>query len=251
MKTYTTTSDYSAIAVAGEAFRYSIPVLLGYLAIGIAFGLMLVNAGYPWLLALFMSIIMYAGSGQYLAVSLLATGASIPTIMLMEFILNARHMAYGITMLKPYNEAGRFKWYLIFAMTDETFALLSSLPPVERGGRHPGESREERNLFMLLVSAFDHSYWTLGTVVGALAGTLIPFDFHGVDFALTALFIVLLVDQMFRVKKAAPFVISALVTVAAAAILPANITLITALALSLLLVHFLVSHGRPAEGAAA
>jgi 4-azaleucine resistance transporter AzlC len=220
--------------VFSRAFRYSIPVLLGYIAIGMAFGLMLVSKEYPWWLALIMSVVMYAGSGQYLAVGLLASGAGIPEVMLAQFVLNARHIAYGITMLKPYNEAGVYKPYLIFSLTDETFALLSSLP--ERNDAE--ETLAERSKFIFYVSLLDQIYWIAGSIIGALAGEIIPFNFAGVEFALSALFIVLLIEQIFRVKRAKPFLISGFITVCAVIFFPKNITLISALAISLAIVHF-------------
>jgi 4-azaleucine resistance transporter AzlC len=223
--------------VFSRAFKYSIPVLLGYIAIGMAFGLMLVSKTYPWWLALIMSIVMYAGSGQYLAVGLLASGASIPEVMLAQFVLNARHIAYGITMLKPYNDAGVYKPYLIFSLTDETFALLSSLP--ERNEAE--ETLAERGKFLFYVSLLDQIYWIVGSVIGALAGEIIPFNFDGVEFALSALFIVLLIEQIFRVKRAKPFIISGLITICAVIFFPKNITLISALAISLAIVHFIES----------
>jgi 4-azaleucine resistance transporter AzlC len=217
-----------------RAFKYSIPVLLGYIAIGMAFGLMLAAKSYPWWLALIMSIVMYAGSGQYLAVGLFAAGAGIPELMLSQFVLNARHIAYGSAMLKTYNEAGIYKPYLIFSLTDETFALLSSLPPVNE----TEETVAERSKFIFYVSVLNHIYWIAGSVIGALAGEIIPFDFAGVQFALCALFIVLLIEQILRVKRAKPFIISALITICAVIFFPKNITLISALAISLAIVHF-------------
>jgi 4-azaleucine resistance transporter AzlC len=216
-----------------RAFKYSIPVMLGYIAIGMAFGLMLVGKSYPWWLALIMSVVMYAGSGQYLAVALFASGASLPEAMLAQFVLNARHIAYGSAMLKIYNEAGFYKPYLIFSLTDETFALLSSLPARDA----EVESAQERAKFMFYVSLLDQIYWVAGSLIGALAGAVIPFDFEGVEFALSALFIVLLIEQIFRVKRAKPFIISALITICAVTLFPKNITLISALAISLAIVH--------------
>ena len=107
-----------------SAFKYSFPVLLGYSTIGIAFGLVLSGAGYPWPLALVMGLWMYAGAGQFIAVGLFAAGSSLWEVCLVQLVVNARHMAYGLSMLKRFSAAGRFRPYLIFSLTDETFALL-------------------------------------------------------------------------------------------------------------------------------
>ncbi|MDR2659517.1 MAG: AzlC family ABC transporter permease [Spirochaetaceae bacterium] len=211
-----------------KAVTYSVPVLLGYIAIGTAFGLMMFEAGYPWTLSLLMSVIMYAGAGQYIAVGLFASGAGLIEAVIVQFVINARHIAYGITMFKKFNAAGRFKPYLIFALTDETFAILSSMDKAHYGG-----DEREAGLFMLYVSLLNHLYWISGTIIGAFAGAFLPFSFEGVSFALTALFIVLMIEQILRVKKIMPFVISAVAAILATAILPARVSLLSALAAAL------------------
>ncbi|MDR1220602.1 MAG: AzlC family ABC transporter permease [Treponema sp.] len=222
-----------------RAVRYSIPVLLGYLAIGIAFGLLLVDAGYPWQLSLVMSVVMYAGAGQYIAVGLFAAGAGLMEAALVQLVVNARHIAYGLTMLKRFNMTGALKYYLMFALTDETFALLSSLP-AELQSAQDGqvETQEERAWFMFFVSLLDHGYWTAGSVIGAVAGSLIPFSMEGIGFALTALFIVLLIEQIYRVKKPLVFVVSALITALAVAVFPSRLSLLMGMAISLAVVQF-------------
>ncbi|MDR2783924.1 MAG: AzlC family ABC transporter permease [Treponema sp.] len=237
--------------IFARAVRYSIPVLLGYLAIGIAFGLLLVDAGYPWQLSLVMSIVMYAGAGQYIAVGLFATGAGLVEAALVQFVVNARHMAYALTMLKRFNMTGKLKYYLIFALTDETFALLSSLP-AERLGDEQVETPGERAWFMFFVSLLDHGYWTVGSVIGAVAGSLIPFSMEGIGFALTALFIVLLIEQIYKVKKPLVFVVSALTAVLAAIVFPSRLSLLMGMAISLVVVQFIqnikgVNYGKDSE----
>ncbi|GHV86263.1 branched-chain amino acid ABC transporter permease [Spirochaetia bacterium] len=218
------------------AFRYSIPVFLGYIALGAAFGIVAIERGYPWYLAVTMGIVMYAGAGQFIAVGLFAAGVSLWEAVLIEFVVNARHMAYGISMLRRFQNAGVFRFYLIFALTDETFALLSSLPPAGSA------ELPRRGRFMFLVSLLDHIYWNTGILIGALAGSLIPWNFDGVGFALTALFIVLMIEQMFRVKRPAPFVISGITAAAAVFLLPGELSgrlsLLSAMIISLGLVQF-------------
>lgn len=232
------------------AFRYSVPVFLGYLAIGTAFGLLISDAGYPWPLALFMSLWMYAGAGQYIAVGLFASGSTILEACLIQFVVNARHIAYGLSMLDRFK--GPAKPYLIFSMTDETFALLSSLPPGEKPGLpRPGKDRER---FMFYVSILDQSYWVSGSLIGAVAGSFIPFNMDGIGFALTALFVVLLLEQVFRLLeipaqpgsaahrtfsfslgKSGIFIVSAVSALVTVFFLPERITLLAGMVLALFL----------------
>ncbi|GHV40513.1 hypothetical protein AGMMS49546_14560 [Spirochaetia bacterium] len=214
-------------AVFTAAFKYSVPVLLGYLAIGVAFGLLLADAGYPWWLSPVMSVVMFAGAGQYIAVGLFAAGTSLWEACLVQLVVNARHMAYGLTMLKRFKKAGIYKYYLIFALSDETFALLSSLPDEEAG--------PDRERFMFSVALLDHCYWIAGSVIGAVAGSLIPFNMEGIGFALTALFIVLMIEQILRVKRPGIFIISAGAAVLAVFLLPGRVSLLSAMTLSLAL----------------
>jgi 4-azaleucine resistance transporter AzlC len=204
---------------------------LGYLAIGCAFGFLIADAGYPWWLALIMSVIMYAGAGQYIAVGLFAAGASLWEAALVQFVVNARHIAYGLSMMNQFSSAGPFKFYLIFGLTDETFALLASLP--ERRSLPEEESSGERTRLMLLITLLNHSYWVVGSVIGAAAGSLIPFSAGGIGFALTALFIVLMIEQMDRIRKPGIFIVSAMLAVLCVLLLPSRLSLLAALVLSL------------------
>jgi predicted branched-subunit amino acid permease len=237
------------------------PVLLGYIAIGVAFGLLLAGAGYPWWLALVMSLVMYAGAGQYAAVGLFAAGAGLWEALAVQLVVNARHLAYGLPMRRRFSAAGPLKYYLIFALTDETFALLSSLDGDEGPDRaspdtvrsdtvrsdsvRPDSVRSDSVRFMFYVALLDHSYWTAGSVIGAVAGSLLPFSMGGVGFALTALFIVLMIEQILRARKARIFVIAATAAILAAVFLPGRFSLLSALALSLVLIP-LTAKRRPA-----
>lgn len=205
-----------------QAFKITVPVFFGYLAIGIPFGLMLVSAGYPWWLAPVMSVLMYAGAGQYMAVALFSSGASLSVIAVTMLLLNIRHIVYGLSLITPFKDTGRWKPYLIFALTDETYALMTSCS-VPRGVE-PGR-------FYGTIALLDQSYWILGSFIGAVAGTLIPFSFDGVDFALTALFAVLLIDQIKKSRDFIPPVIGAVATVLAMLFVPSQYILITSLAL--------------------
>ncbi len=168
------------------ALKTTIPVFLGYISCGIAFGLVTVNAGYPWQLASIMSVVMYAGSGQFMAIPLFAAGTPLFVILLTEALLNIRHIVYGLPLINQFNKCKKYKPYLIYSLTDETFSLLTTTTVPE--GIPLGD-------FYMAVSALDQFYWFLGSTIGALAGVMIPFDMTGVDFALTALFAVLCIDQ--------------------------------------------------------
>lgn len=177
------------------AFPRTLPVLAGYLAMGAAFGLLFHSVGYGPLWAAAASILIYAGSGQFLAASLLSTGASLPQMALLTFLLNFRHIFYGLSMITRYQGVGRRKGYLIFALTDETYALLSSGVVAE--GVEPAD-------YYFAVSLLNQCYWIAGCVLGSTVGSLITFDTTGVDFAMTALFVVLAVDQWKSSAKHAP-----------------------------------------------
>ena len=186
------------------AFPVTVPVLMGYLAIGIAFGLMLQEIGYNFIWAFFMSLTIYAGSGQYLGVTLLGAAASLGTVAVMTLLINFRHLVYGLSMLEKFRGMGPRKLYMIFSLTDETYALLSS-------ARAP-VGVDPRN-FYFAIALLDQSYWILGSVIGAVAGALIPFSTEGVDFAMTALFVVIAVDQWRSYRRHLPAVLGAGVTV--------------------------------------
>lgn len=193
--------DRKALAAA---FPVTVPVLMGYLSIGIAFGLMLERIGYNFIWAFFMSLTIYAGSGQYLGVSLLETAATLGTVALMTFLISFRHLVYGLSMLEKFRDMGIRKLYMIFSLTDETYALLASAQaPV---GVNPKD-------FYFAIALLDHAYWILGSVIGAVAGALLPIDITGIDFAMTALFVVIAVDQWKAYKKHFPAVLGGAVTV--------------------------------------
>ena len=193
--------DRKALAAA---FPVTVPVLMGYLAIGMAFGFMLQAIGYNFIWAFFMSLTIYAGSGQYLGVSLLAAAASLGTVALMTLLINFRHLVYGLSMLEKFRGMGWRKFYMIFSLTDETYALLSSAQaPV---GVNPKN-------FYFAIALLDQSYWIIGSVIGAVAGEILPISTEGIDFAMTALFVVIAVDQWKAYQKHLPALIGGAVTI--------------------------------------
>ena len=206
--------------VLSAAFHVTIPVLMGYLAIGMAFGLMMDSAGYNVFWALLMSLIIYAGAGQYMGVTLLAAGASPLQTALMTLLLNFRHMFYGLSMLEKFRGMGLRKLYMIFSLTDETYALLSSARVPERVDPHA---------YYFAIAVLDHGYWILGSVIGSVAGALISFDTTGIDFAMTALFIVIAVDQWKTYRSHLPALLGCGITVLSLVILRPDAMLIPAL----------------------
>lgn len=185
------------------AFPYTIPVLLGYIFLGIAFGILLSSQGYPFYLATLMSLFIYAGSMQFVAINLLTGGAGILSAILMTLMVNARHLFYGLSMLEKFRSMGRKKPYMIFSLTDETYSLLCGLEP---------PSGTDKNSFYFWIALLNQGYWVLGATIGAIAGSLITFDSTGIDFAMTALFVVIFVEQWETTKNHIPALIGLAVT---------------------------------------
>ncbi len=169
-----------------RVFPQTVPVMAGYLSLGAAFGVLMQQSGYGVLWTLASSVFVYAGTAQFLSVSLLAAGAGLLQTAILVFALNFRHFFYGLSMITRYKDTGWKKPYLIFALTDETYAILSTNLPIE--GMDKGS-------YYASISLLDHLYWVIGSVIGAAAGQFIPFDTTGLDFAMTALFAVLVVEQ--------------------------------------------------------
>ena len=180
------------------ALKQTLPVLFGYLFLGIGFGIMLQREGYNFIWAFFCSLFIYAGSGQYLLVSLLAAGTPLYMVALMTLFINSRHIFYGLSLIEKFRLTGRAYPYMIFSLTDETYSLMCSVKFPE--GVQPGKA-------MILMAVMDHIYWIVGSVLGALLGQLIPFDFTGVDFAMTALFVVIFIEQWMDAKSKLPAII--------------------------------------------
>lgn len=168
------------------AFPYTIPILTGYLFIGIAFGVMYQEKGYNFLWAILMSVLVYAGSGQYLAVNFFAPGVRFWDVIFMTFMVNIRHIFYGLSLLERFGKMGKKRLYMIFSLTDETYSMFFVT-------KVPKDVEEDKFLFAIAV--LDQAYWVIGSAIGAFAGALIPFDAQGIDFAMTALFIVIFVEQ--------------------------------------------------------
>lgn len=203
-----------------QVFPQTIPVMAGYISLGIAFGLLLQSIGYGPVWAFLMSLFIYAGSAQFLAVELLAAGATLVHVALLTFLLNFRHLFYGLSMIEKYRGAGIRKIYLIFGLTDETYAVLT-------GYKTPEGLRDQNYYFA--VTLMNQLYWVVGSVIGSVAGGIIPFDTTGIDFAMTALFAVLVVEQWKTHKNHIPAISGFAITVASLYIFGSDSFLIPAL----------------------
>ena len=217
-------------------FLDTVPVLTGYLFLGAGFGILLAEqTGKGVLWAFLMGLFVFAGSGQYLAVSLLASGASLVSTAIATLLVNARHIFYGISLIDTYKGSGKKKPYMIFALTDETYTLVTQNQPPEGMSRHQ---------YCFLVSLLDHIYWILGCTLGNIAGTLIPISFEGVEFVLTALFVTMFVEQWLSTKNHTSALIGVGSTVLCLALFGKDIFLIPSMILIASLLTVLRKTGR-------
>lgn len=213
-----------------QAFFQSIPVMAGYIVLGIGFGILMRNAGYGVWWAAAMSALVYAGSMQYVGVGLLAGGAAVLTAAVTTLMVNARHLFYSISMIDKYKSAGKYKPYMIFALTDETYSLLC-------GGTVPEGAEPDRYRFFL--SLFNHCYWVAGSVIGSLLGAVLPFSTRGIEFSMTALFIASFTEQWLSAKDHIPALTGLLSTAACLAVFGPDRFLIPAMLLITLVLTLL------------
>ena len=180
-----------------EALKLTVPVLCGYLFLGVAFGVTLSQAGYGAIWALMISGLVYAGSLQFVMVPFLVSGASLVSVFLTALMVNARHIFYGVSFIERFKRMGKLRPYMVFSLTDETYSVFCGLQGDESDG------------LMLRVAAYDHFYWIAGSVAGALLAQGLPFDLTGIDFAMTALFIVISVERVMNRADRLPAAIGA------------------------------------------
>ncbi|SDD96911.1 AzlC family ABC transporter permease [Sporomusa acidovorans] len=173
-------------AALQAAFPHTLPVLTGYIFLGTAFGVLLSSKGYSLGWAILMSTIIYAGAGQFVAISLLTSAFNPLYAFIITLVVNARHLFYGISLLNRLNGIGRKKSYVAFGLTDETFSILCSAEPPKG---------VDRSWFAFFIALLDHVYWVAGSVLGVLLGTLVDFNAKGIDFVMTALFVVIFIEQ--------------------------------------------------------
>lgn len=203
------------------AFVATVPVLVGYLTTGIAFGLLFCSSGFAAGWALLMSLVVYAGSMQFVAINILQAGMGALQVALMTLAVNLRHIVYGLSLIEKLKDIKGFKkWYMVFSLTDETYALLvdDNLPKEV----DPAE-------YFFAIAVLNHLYWLVGTGIGAFVGNLISFNTTGIDFAMTAMFICIATEQWLSFPSRKPAVIGAIVTVLSLALFGAQNMLIPAL----------------------
>jgi 4-azaleucine resistance transporter AzlC len=182
-----------------SAFKATAPVLFGYIPMGMAFGVLFNELGFHWIYATLMALVIYAGDAQFMAVGLLANHAGFTEVAITTLLLNSRHLFYGISLINKFKTRGLRKFYLIFGLTDETYSLLT-------GTRLP-DDKDQTN-FYLLITVLNHSYWVIGSTLGAIVGANISFNTSGLDFTLPALFTVLAIEQYKSVRESWPFVMA-------------------------------------------
>ena len=182
------------------AIMKSLPVMAGYVVLGMGFGILLKVNGYGILWALAMSVFIFAGSMQFVGISLITGGASLLSTALTTLMVNARHLFYGISMIQKYKGAGLKKIYLMLSLTDETYSLVCT-------GDYPEGTDPHQYYF--LVSLCNHIYWVAGSVLGSLIGSVLPFNTAGIDFAMTALFVTVFTEQWITTKEHRPALIGA------------------------------------------
>lgn len=193
-------SKNEKIVALKAAFPYTVPILTGFAFLGMVYGMLMASKGYGAGWSLLMSMVVFGGSIQYVAVTLLTAAFNPIQALILSLTINARHLFYGISMLKKYTGTGKLKYFLIFALCDETYSLTSTAQPPE------GVSSK---WFYFWITFLDYSYWVLASFVGGLLGGLISFDLEGLDFVLTALFVVLFLEQWKEKKNRIPAVIGA------------------------------------------
>lgn len=187
-----------------EAFPHTIPVLTGFTFLGIAYGILMSSKGYGVGWTVLMSFMAFAGSAQYVAITFLTSAFNPIYALLMTLMVNARHLFYGISMLDKYKDTGKLKPYLIFGLCDETFSIVCSVEPPEG---------VNRKWFRFFITLLDHCYWVLGSAIGGFLGNMVSFNTKGLDFVLTALFVVIFVGQWKSQKNHKPAVIGVLCSV--------------------------------------
>ena len=211
-------------AAVRAAFPHTIPIMTGYLAVGLAYGVLMASKGYNFLWSGFVSAFAFCGSMQYVAITLLTSVFDPVQAFLLSLMVNARHLFFSLALLPKYRGAGRLKFFLIYTLSDENFSLSSSVEPPED---------IDPPLFYFVMSFRTWLYWVVFSMVGGLAGSLLTFDTTGIDFALTALFVVLFIEQVTKRENRAGGGIGLACPVAALAAFGADSMVIPAMVLTM------------------
>ena len=221
-----------------SAVKLTIPVMCGYLFLGAAFGATLAQAGFGPVWALMMSGLVYAGSLQFVMVPMMAAGASLVTVAMTALMVNARHIFYGVSFIDRFRRMGALRPYMVCSLTDETYSVFCGLQGEESDG------------VMLRVALYDHLYWITGSVVGAALAQQLPFDLTGIDFSMTALFIVICLERALNKADRLPVAVGGACAIVCLLLLGPDAFLAPALAATALLLMALNAI-RCGKGAAA
>lgn len=184
-------------SVTKQAFMKSIPIMCSYVFVSMAYGMMMENAGFAWYYSLLTSLIVYTGAFQFVLITFLSSGASIVTIAVTALLMNSRQSFYSLSFLETFRKMGRKKLYMIHTMTDETYAVNCTLSPED----------PNRRQVMFFVALFSRIYWMAGTILGGLFGQLLGQIPDGIDFCMTALFVIIFIDQWEKTKNHVPALI--------------------------------------------
>lgn len=168
------------------AFPHTIPILAGFLFLGLTYGILMNVSGFSFIYPMLISITVFAGSLEFVSVNMLLGVFEPMQVLAMTIMINARHLFYGISMLDRFRDLGKKKLYIIFGMCDETFSINYTTPVSED---------VDEGWFMFFVTLYDHIYWVVGSTLGGLFGSLIQFSTEGLEFVMTAMFLVIYVDQ--------------------------------------------------------
>lgn len=174
------------------AFPHTIPIMMGFLFLGMAYGIYMKVSGFSALYPCLMALTIFGGSLEFVAVGMLMSAFAPLQTFLVAFMIQARHLFYGIAMLDKYRNTGWKKLYLIFAMCDESFSINCSVQVPEE---------VDRGWFMFFVSLLDQLYWVTGAALGGILGSFIPFPTEGIDFVMTAMFVVIFLDRWLEEKQ--------------------------------------------------
>ena len=195
--------------------------MCSYLFVSMAYGIMMENAGFKWYYSLLVSLTVYTGAYQFVLVTLLSSGASILTMALTAFLMNSRQSFYALTFVDEFNHMGKRKLYMIHTMTDETYAVNCTLP----------DTGKENQSIMFWVAFLSRCYWMVGAVAGGILGQIIPFDMTGIDFCMTALFVIIFIDQWEKTGDHKPAILGLSIAIACLVLFGARSFMLPALIL--------------------
>lgn len=181
-----------------SSFVKSLPIMCSYVFVSMAYGMMMQQAGFSWMYSLLVSMTVYTGAFQFVLITFLSSGASFLTIALTALFMNSRQSFYSLTFLKEFQKMGKRKWYMIHTMTDETYAVNCTLEDMPE---------EEKKDTMFFVAFLSRCYWMIGSVAGGILGQLLPIELEGIDFCMTALFLIIFIDQWEKASTHIPAMI--------------------------------------------